>query len=274
MNFSTYRAIPALNWSLLKHAATSPRHFRYWKTHTRPDTPQMALGRAVHTAVLEPDSFPLGYVVWDGARRGKDWIEFRDVNTAAGREILNADEYAKCLAIRDAVRSHPVAARILEGAATEVTLQWTDEKTGLACKARADILNGGTLGDLKTARTIDEREFAANAYRLGYFGQAAFYASGAEAVFGERPDGCCFIAVESDPPHDVAVYEIDDDSLYCAENEVRQLLNLVADCERTGKWPGRYEQRQILRAPAWAYPSEDEMDELIAQGLAPARGDK
>ena len=271
MNFADYRALDAVNWSSLKRGDKSMLDYFYGLTHDRPDTAAMAFGRAAHCATLEPDEFPLRYVLWDGGvRRGKAWEAFLDV-TSAAKEVLPADDYRRCLAIRDAVHAHPVAAKLLRGCKFETTVEWTDPSTGIACKCRPDAVKKRTLVDLKTARTIDARKFGRNAYDLGYFGQMAFYAEGLAVSTGVGDWEAFLIAVEADQPHDVGVFHIDPDSLYAAGVKAHELLDRVAECRESGQWPGRYEDTQDLTLPAWEFV-EDNDAELVISGLKSAEG--
>jgi exodeoxyribonuclease VIII len=251
MTYNDYRKIDAVHWTTLKAMRQSPMHYHHLAAHPIEDTAAMREGRAVHTAVLEPDRFPLDYAVWDGARRaGKGWEAFRDANQ--GRTILKRDEYEWCLDLRDAVRRHPVARHLLKVGEPEKTILWTDEATGLPCKGRVDWLNGIGLCDLKTAADLDPMRFGATAARLGYHCQLAFYRAGLRATGVEAP--VKIMAVEKSPPYDVAVFTLDDDTLYAGEEEVGVLLRRVADCRAAGIWPGRYGDGETpLQLPGWAF---------------------
>lgn len=265
MTFSEYLQIDAVNWSTLKEARKSLRHYRHRLEEPREDSTALAMGRATHTAVFEPDRFPLDYAVFTGPRRqGKDWDECCRANK--GKTILRADEYATCLAMRDAVRSHPVAGPALSppGEAEKV-LTWTDEATGLRCKARLDWWRVGLLADLKTSAQLDRRLFGATAHRLGYFGQMAFYRAGLTANGLDAPQPR-IIAVEKAAPHDVAVFVVDDDALWAGEVEVADLLAKVAAGRFSDQWPGAYPEEVPLELPAWAAPGNDDAG-LDALGL-------
>ena len=254
-DFTAYRAIDAVNWSSLKNMSKSPLHYKHGLTHDRPDTPAMALGRAVHKAVLEPRDFPLTYTVWRGFRRGKDWTTFKSVNEEAGLEVLTDDEYDKCLAIQTAIEQHPVAGPLLTGGEAEKTLLWTDCATGLECKARADYIRRGTLIDLKTTRSLDERDFQRTYHGFKYNCQLAMYLAGlSNGGFGFD---ALIVAVEADPPHDVAVFRPSEDSLYAGAQEVAELLERVADCTETGLWPGAYPLETELDLPQWYYAVQE-----------------
>ncbi len=263
-DFATYAAIEAVNWSTLREAQRSPLHYKHRTETPREDTPRMAFGRAVHTAVLEPDRFALEYAVWDGPRRaGKEYDAFVAAN--ARRTVLRVDEYEQCLAVRDAVRSHPVARRYLRHGKPEAAITWTDEATGLPCKARLDWIGAKVAFDLKTTGDIDARVFGSLAARMLYHGQLAFYHFGLEAN-GLKDRAMKVVAVEAEAPHDVGVYDVPDGALYAGEELVRELLETVHRCRKTRKWPGRYTDEQTLVLPSWVFPEDDPAYGLIIAG--------
>jgi hypothetical protein len=66
-----YADIDAMNWSTLKHLATSPLMLRYRVDHPREDTKALARGRAIHCALLEPERWTREYIVepeWGGRK--------------------------------------------------------------------------------------------------------------------------------------------------------------------------------------------------------------
>jgi hypothetical protein len=213
--------------------------------------------------VFEPARFATEYVVWDGDRRGKDYAAFCEKHP--DKVILKRGEYDLCTGMRDAARAHPVAGPLLAppGEAEKVWL-WTDEATGLACKSRSDWWRVGLLADLKTSADIDRQRFAATVYRLGYHIQAAHYRAGLAANGIKDVPPFTIIAVESSAPHDVAVFELDDDFLYAGGCEVAELMAKVAAGRFSGLYPGRYPEAVPLSLPAWACPSDDagELDGL------------
>lgn len=254
MDFESYQKLDALNWSSLRHMMRSPKHFRAAKRIEREDTDSMRLGRAVHCAVLEPAEFMTRYVTWTGGRRyGKDWDAFQLEN--ANAEILTKDQHETAIRIAAEVRANPLVKPLLVNGRAEQTLTWTDANTGIACKARADLitsLEGDLLlVDLKTARTAtDLRQFQSAAYEMGYLHQAAFYSRGMVANMGQ-PAACIIVAVETSPPFDVAVYELDADALWRVDQEIDQLLARLKECRETNNWPGVFDTRQILALPRW-----------------------
>jgi hypothetical protein len=187
------------------------------------------------------------------------WEEFRDANRT--RTIIRPEDEETAWTISAAVRSHPVAGELLATGAGEVSLTWTDKDTGIACKGRMDWLTDTVLADLKTARDIEAKAFGRHAASMLYHCQLAFYQMGLFAN-GLEP-ATKIIAVESGGPHDVAVFDLDEDVLWAGEVKVRQALALVARCREQRRWPGRYQEEASFMLPAWEFPGEDAEDEAI-----------
>ena len=249
-----YDAIEAVHWTALKEMRKSALHYRYREGTPLEDTPRLMLGRAVHTAVLELERFLLDYALFEGERRaGKVWDAFEAQH--AGKTILKRPEYELCLAMRRAVMEHPVAAPYLAKGRPEHVVTWTDEATGLACKARpdwiCDVPGKAALLDLKTTSTVDATLFGSNVARMGYYAQLAFYRQG--LVANGLPMAAKIVAVEAAPPHDVAVFDAAE-ALHAGDEEVAELLAAIAGCRESGAWPGRYgAAEQVLHLPAWFY---------------------
>lgn len=266
MSHIDYRAAPGVNFSTLKSMLISPLQYRHDRDTPREDTPAMALGRATHTSVLEPDQFALEYAVFRGPRRaGKTWDAFEAAN--ADRTILKVEEYETALSIRDAVRRNASAHSLLTGGTPEVSLFWDDAATGLRCKARLDYVQEAefmvNVVDLKTTRTIEPTGFMREAASRGYHLQAGWYAHAYEAATGRRPDAFHFVSAQNAPPHDVVVYIVPRLLLDAGYRECVRLLERVAECERTQRWPGIVGDAVLdLELPPWAVPAGSAADGL------------
>jgi len=260
-----YDSIPAIRWSTLAKARKSPKHFRYAETHPTPDTDALRIGRAVHCAVFEPERFAERFVTYgaskttgEGAR--KAWAAFQGQARANGQTIVDAAELEQIQAMAAEVRACPTVAQHLMGGQAEVTEVWIDPETGLACKARLDYRSrSGIIIYLKTAINADVRAFGAAAWRYGYFHQLEHYAKGNEAT------PVLLVVVEKDAPHDVAVFEPTQETREAAREEWRALLNTIAECRRTGRYPGRYPEPTYVAAPAYVLGSEDDEWEVTTE---------
>lgn len=259
-----YNALPAERSTTLKAMGESPRRYKYVKENKYEPTPSMLLGTAIHVATLEPERFGKEYVAYPGpVRRGKEWEQWSARH--ASDTIITESELETTIAVSRAVLADPVAARYLASGQPEMTLQWTDKETQLACKARVDWLIGGSndghrppiIVGLKTARSAHPRRFATQAAQLGYPVQWALYAAGYTAITGQKPE-MIEIVVETAPFYEVVVYRITQEVLDFGDEQVREYLQKVVECTKSGKWPGIADGRELpLILPGWAMGSDD-----------------
>lgn len=268
IGWDDYQRIPGVSITRLKEMRRSPMHYRHRLANPL-EGAALTLGSAIHCAVLEPHLFEALHAVWDEQtdsgsqrpRRGKAWDAFCLEN--AGKRILTAAEMTACVDTAQAVRADPDAARYLKAGHGEVTMVWRDGPH--VCHGRLDWLtevDGETvLVGLKTARDCRPFMFGAAAAKLGYHMQWAFYEDGWRAL-SDRPARTVEIVVEAVPPHAVAVYRIPEDVTELGRAEYRVLLDQLAECQERGAWPGPVQGEQELSLPAWAYPREDDVDDI------------
>ena len=259
LEFSGYRTIPAVNWSLLKLHDHSPAHYRLAAdAPPTPPTPACLLGQAVHALTLEGEAAYLGRfaVAPEGIDRrttaGKlAWAAFQ--NQAAGRAVLSADQDAAVIGMARAISRSRTASKLLARCTVrESTVIWTDQATGTPCKARPDAMDpaSGLLIDLKSTADGALEAVRRDVAKRMYHGQLSFYRRGLAAT-GHPAGPCVLVFVESTPPHGVRVVALDDEALQAGDNLVDQLLRLHADCERTGAWPGYDDKVEALTLPPW-----------------------
>ncbi len=275
-----YHGLPAINISRLKNIDKSGKHFQYFSEHPVTTKP-MTLGTAAHCAVLEPERFRQLYVSWDRRseetgnlcpRRGKYWNEFQAMH--AGNFIITEDEYANALAMQQAIRADATAMKYLQSGEPEVTMTWVttlerpEGTRSVECRGRPDWVTT-MLGrvphliGLKTARDVRPLIFGNAAARLGYPMSWAFYSDGYEAITGIRPVSK-EIVVESSPPYDVVVYDIDEDTITQGREEYLRLLRIYCDCVERNEWLGIGGGReQSLAMPSWFFGNQvDDIGEL------------
>jgi hypothetical protein len=256
-----YFAMPGINWSLLKYMRESPRMYKHRLSVPREDTPALALGRAVHTLVFEPEKFDAEYAIWTGGRRaGNEWNAFQDLH--CDQTILRAQDVEMVTQLAEAIARHPLVQPYLDGGEFERVITWTDPDTGLPCKGKPDWIlpHARVLLDLKTCVCNEARRFGAMAARYGYHAQLSHYENGIEAGLGWRPKRVLIVAAEKDEPHDVAVFELDPEARYAGHEEVAELMRKVKVCTDTDSWPGRYTDEQALALPAWMFSDESDED--------------
>jgi exodeoxyribonuclease VIII len=251
-----YHASPAISKSGLDLIRRAPYLYAYRRENPQEQTPAMRLGSLTHTVVLEPEVFAHSVIARpEGIDRrtsaGKaDWAAFE--LEAEGREIITNEEGAKLAAIRDAVRSHPAAAKALAGSPViEQSIFW--DADGIACRCRPDcVTEKGVIVDLKTTRDASPDGFAKSVAQYRYHVQAAFYSDGYRAAFGESPRGFVFIAVETEPPYLVAVYVASETMTSRGRIEYQADLDTFRECLATDTWPGYSSSPLMLDLPKWA----------------------
>jgi len=270
-----YDAHPGVRWSALAHMRKSPLHYKHALTAKRESSPPLRTGSALHTLVFEPEKYDERFVVYrESKTRGegakKNWIAFQEEMAAQSITILDPEEEARALGCAQAIATNACARQFIAPSRgrAEIPIVWTDERTGLVCKMRADwITIEELLLDLKSTRSGELRNFGRQAWHLGYFHQAHFYSMGLAHATGKKPDDIPFLfaAVESDEPHDVSMFEPCAETRYAAKEEVDKLMDLLVECQKRDKWPGRYEGVQMLSAPAYVLMSEDEEWEVTGK---------
>lgn len=264
LNRSQYESIEAVNYSTLKHFGRSPAHARAMMLHPPAPTAAMEFGTAVHCAVMEPTRFAEEYVAAPRCDRrtkvGKEtWKEFEESNE--GKSILTAADALALKSIQEAVWNHPLARELLSGeGVNELTAVWTDEPTGRRCKAMLDRFTKSAgwsiVMDLKTCNDASERAFANHVVRYSYHEQAAYYLSGL-AVLSPQRRRFIWLAVESEPPHGIGLYEPDADMLMEGARLWREHLDVYATCQTENIWPGYDTGIQSLKLPRWAQGGSD-----------------
>jgi hypothetical protein len=269
--YADYAAQPGVNWSRLKLARTSALHYK--ATPPRPDTASLGMLRAVHAIVLEPEFFERDYAVYMGkTRRGKAWDEFKDEH--AGKTILNEREHRQACDTAAGVLAYRPGAALLASSDTytELGLQWTDLRSGLQCKGRADLVHmpedtrEAWVVDLKTVQSCDPRTMARDAARMGYHGQLEHYAAGVEAVTGRTVTRVGLLCVEGAAPHDCALLWLDDEAREAGRALRDRLLQTVADGEHRNVWPGQVPEPVSISLPAWAVDEAHDFDDDFTGG--------
>lgn len=266
MNETDYEKIDAVRWSRLRSLRKSALQYKHDVDTEREDAAHFRIGRAIHCFVLEPENFGAHFVTYresksvgEGAK--KNWAAFQALH--ADKTILNAKEYDAAVGAATALLAHPVASEYVAGGVREHTLTWTDAETGMLCKARIDQADTH-LVDIKSAREIGHRMFAATVARLGYFCQAAFYLDGARANGFDLDPSPILIAVESSAPFDVACYRLGGAVIEQGRYEYRKLLERLRECEEEDRWPGIAPDSVIdLVLPEWAYRDDDDPMAII-----------
>lgn len=256
-----YFSVEAIGSGALKLLLRSAGHFRIECDAPSAPTPAMRFGIATHFGTLEPDTFASRVRVMPALnlKRPRDReiaAEFHAEAAKTGAVVLSAPDHRRCLNTCAAIRAHPAAARLLHGAIVERSLFWTDARYNVPCRARWDIFNtthGAIVADVKTCRDASPDGFGRDAANLFYHAQAGHYTSGGQHLIGDPAiDSFVFIAAESEPPHAVACYRVDDASMAAGMHHADIAYSRYQEAARTGKWGFYADTIETLALPRWA----------------------
>lgn len=231
---------------------------KYLDKVSEPPTQAMILGSALHTKVLEPHLFDQQYFTLPECdRRTKQGkAAYEDAMFLAdGKQLLKSDEFDLINILSESINSNEDAKGLLANTQHEKTLYWTDEETGVLCKARPDFMflsdDISYVGDIKTTNNASPRNFQRDMFDYGYHIQAAMIAEGLKQIKGIVVEDFYYAVVEKSEPYLTAIYKINAEALAHGHEEFKKGLKTLKECQETGVWPGY--PIQELGLPAWAY---------------------
>lgn len=268
-----YHAAPGCNFSRLVRLRTgTPADLKEYIDSPPEATSSMDLGAAIHDALLLPEEFEKRWVVadrcsaikGDGEQCENPGVKYIDGSwycgvhskgkTSKAVNVLSQDEARTIDGIRRSAERHTYAKRLFSSDVEhELSLFWNDAQTGLLCKARIDLYNRSrcALVDLKTTSNgISYKEFRRTIETYGLWLQMAHYKAALEAC-GFPVDFEAWITVQVQRPHGIMVWEADHADLVLAESERRMLLEIYAECEKSGVWPGYEERVGLMSMSPW-----------------------
>lgn len=111
----------------------------------------------------------------------------------------------------------------------EHSLIWVDKATGLTCKCRPDILmiydDLAIVFDIKSCIDASPDAFRYSIKKFRYGIQAGYYSEGVKRVLGVKKVIFGFIAIETNAPYAIAVYDLHADSIDKANKVWRRGLD-------------------------------------------------
>lgn len=170
-------------------------------------------------------------------RSGREWARF--VRENPGKTILTASERDAAKRMVDAIRNHPVAARLLfgPGMVYERSIVWSE--LGRARQSTPDARGRDHNCEIKTTRCAAPWRFVRDAANMGYHAQIADQrAAIAHEQNGHAPRENYIIAVENVPPYVVQVYELTRTTLELGDKLRLLWLERLQIFEATNLWVG------------------------------------
>ena len=253
----------AVSSSALRQILKSPAAF-YQAHYLRDETPDKVtkaktLGSLVHMALLEGPKFLENFIVMPdlGDMRSSKNREARDVWLAENQTkvVVKQDELDVIKGTIDSVIAHPDARHLLKNGVSEISGYYRDPETGIALRIRPDFFSPELMAfvDIKTTKDCAVNEFAKSIWNYRYDFQVGMYAEGIEQITGKKVDYVAFVAIEKEPPYEVAVYIADDAMLNKGRADYRKALKIFHDCLLKNEFPMYQQKIQTISLPAWAF---------------------
>lgn len=262
MPMDAYHAHKALGSTGLKYGLKSMAHFKAYKDGLvkLKESRALDIGKVVHSCILEQDFS--GYVKGpDVDKRTKAWKEFEKDAKQSGKIVLSIQDYEQLKGMFDAFFKHPIATRAISKGKAEETFIAEDKSTGLLLKARPDYIveseKGNYIVNFKTAQAADRDSFERAIYNYRYDFSEAHYIDVIEQAIGLHITDSLFIVIEKEPPYLIGIYRSMDSMIERAMQRRRHLLNRIAECEKSGQWPGLPIRPVDVDLPGFAITKEE-----------------
>lgn len=260
MTMDYYHQAPAVGSSSIRTLIQrSPAHYLYEKTHPSESTPTQLFGQLIHSAILEPKLFEKDAIVkpeFSGAgsrAKSEEWhLEHH------GKMIMKREQFDCVQGILKSIKDHPLASKIVGSGRQEESIFWTDPETGIECKARFDFLHDGQfVVDVKTTLDASYAQFRKDIANYGYHIQAAHYLEAAQLAYGANYDKYLILAPEREAPHCVSLFILDENAIAEGRALRLQALKTLANCIKSGIFPGYPQQIINIDLPTWGYKAEE-----------------
>lgn len=217
---------------------------KYWYKYLSGDyneKPSKALieGRAFHEFILEPEKFAQNFVIMPEFKgKGSQFARENWIEENSHKDFITSDQYKMILGMNESVFKHPKLKQLLSSGSPEETWLWTDQFTGVECKARSDWRSDMDMFvDLKSTEDASVVGFSKSILKFRYHVQEAFYTDGAREN-GFNPKAFIFAAVEKSPPYLVKLHVISDEFQDFGRECYRENLIKYKECKDSGVWTG------------------------------------
>ena len=254
-----YHKARGLSCTNLKIMLRSPAHYHASSLIPQKTTPEMLLGSALHTAVLQPELFDEEYMELPKLdRRTKEGKELYKQYSDSGKTLLDSVTVATVQKMKEILMQHPIISTILSNGNPELScFGCLPEFPHTLTKCRPDWYNEelGVLLDLKTACDASPKAFAKASADYFYHLQHALYLDLFCHISGKHIQAFLFAVVEKEPPYAVALYQLDADAVEKGRDLYRKAILAYNDSLERNYWVGYSPKIEILQLPAWALVS-------------------
>jgi hypothetical protein len=256
-----YHRRPEFSSSDIKYMLDSPMHFDRMVNKKdsvkRSANDVLDLGLCSHECFLLKDTSQFVAIPAGIDRRTKDGkAAYEDfLKSNEGKRIVSRDMYENVMSMYEVISRNAQACSFLEGSTMERGALYQDNKTGLKCKFRPDIINldRGFIADYKTAASAAPHEFSKAVARYNYHLSAAHYLEGAQRLWPQKIKDYYFIVQEKTEPYAVAIYKMDAADIFRSFELRDQVMKKIQKCIVDNHWPDWSEKILQLSIPGYGF---------------------
>jgi hypothetical protein len=253
-----YHAAKGISRSGIMKIKRSPLH--YYKSYLCPDriikepTIDMQIGNAVHAALLEPDKFYERYCGAPKLNRTRKadkeiWQDFQTQN--ADKHVFDKKTWDKINDMAYSLACNKDVESLLAGTKKEASLFFTEEYSGVLCKARPDAFHSNYVIDIKTSQDASELGFSRDMHAYGYHIQAAMIQAALMDIETTSIDDFIFVIVEKEPPYAIAIHKMGRKSLEKGGQQFLENVFKYKTCMQSGNWHS-YKMTEV-ELPGYAF---------------------
>ena len=253
LNIDDYHKSDGISSSGINLILESPKkyHYRYLSGLYKPkDSKALTFGNAIHTLALEPKTFAERFVMLDEGftlHSNSNKKIYKDI-IESGKTPLKQNDFKEISNIAYSLNHFDGFRRLFDASySCEVSLFWNSEQ-GVQLRARPDFFNDYLIVDLKTTESILYDDWQRSIVKNGYHIQAAMQIDGMAILTGKNLT-FCHVAIEKEPPYEVAMYALDEESINIGRELYKKGALLYKQCKEVDYWPSINETIQLISLP-------------------------
>ena len=254
----TYYEHPAISNSKLNWFARSPYYYKRMCQSPDEPTASMEFGTAFHMYVLEPNLFNDNYIVHEKFDRrtkaGKEhYNNMMDLAASGKKRLISDADLERIKWMSNSLIDNPAALALLPTGLdsvennrieSEIYFNYKGGGLNMKCKSKIDYIQFLTekyddtdvnIIDLKTTQSITSFK-SSYKYKFAYYRQAAFYRLAALSQ-GLNVKDFYFVVVETQYPHESAVFKVGQWDMEKGTNDVHDLLCGLHTCIEEDYFP-------------------------------------
>ena len=238
--------------------------YEYLSGEVKEEKESFIFGNALHTLVLEPETFNDRFHVYQGMDRrtkaGKEAWELL-ATISKDKDLMSEDDFKEVSLMAQNIRDHAFFKKVIQsdGACIEDSLLFLDDEIGANLRSRPDYYNTNSrvIVDFKTTKSASPFSFARSIIDYGYHRQGAIALDGLTKLTGDEYTSVILFAVEKEPPYLVACYLLPDEAITLGRKQYKRGARTYKACLDNDFWPGYEEIIMPIELPRWAFNEEE-----------------